>query len=115
MVLAIVIMTSHAGSRPWETAGALAFTLSCAASAFAFLALFVRFAGRRFRVLDSLRDNAYGIYLVHYAFVSWLQLSLLRAPLPAPAKGAAVLLGALALSWAATHVLRRLPGVGRVI
>lgn len=26
-------------------------------------------------MLDSLRDNAYGIYLIHYAFVSWLQLS----------------------------------------
>ena len=115
VVLGIVIMTAHAGSRPWEAAGALAFTLSCAASAFAFLAFFVRFAGRRFRPLDSLRDNAYGIYLVHYAFVSWLQLSLLRAPLSAPAKGAVVILGALALSWAATHVLRRVPGVARVI
>ncbi|HEX5719009.1 MAG TPA: acyltransferase [Thermoanaerobaculia bacterium] len=114
-LLTIVIMTAHAGSRPWEIAGGLAFTLSCAASSFAFLALFVRFAGRRFRPLDSLRDNAYGIYLVHYAFASWLQLSLLRAPLSAPLKGAAVLLGALALSWAATHVLRRLPGVARMI
>lgn len=115
LVLGILIMTSHIGSRPWEAAGGFAFVLSSAASSFAFLAFFVRFAGRRVRVLDSLRDNAYGIYLVHYAFVSWLQLSLLRAPLSAPAKGAVVILGALALSWAATHVLRRVPGVARVI
>lgn len=115
LVLGILIMTSHVGSRPWETAGGLAFALSSAASSFAFLALFVRFAGRRVRPLNSLRDDAYGIYLVHYAFVSWLQLSLLAAPLPAPVKGVAVTLGALALSWAATHLLRRLPAVARVI
>lgn len=115
LVLGILIMTSHVGSKPWETAGGFAFVLSSASSSFAFLAFFVRFAGRRARMLDSLRDNAYGIYLVHYAFVSWLQLSLLAAPLSAPAKGVAVILGALALSWAATHILRRLPSVARVI
>ncbi|HEX3126242.1 MAG TPA: acyltransferase [Thermoanaerobaculia bacterium] len=115
VVLGILIMTSHIGSKPWETAGGFAFVVSSAASSLAFLALFARFAGRRVRALDSLRDNAYGIYLVHYAFVSWLQLSLLGAPLGAPAKGAVVILGALALSWVATHALRRLPGVARVI
>lgn len=115
VVLGILIMTSHIGSRPWETAGGFAFVLSSAASSFAFLALFVRFAGRRIRVLDSLRDNAYGIYIVHYAFVSWLQLSLLESPLSAPVKGASVILGALALSWATTYALRRLPMVARVI
>lgn len=115
LVVGIQAVTTHAGSRPWEIAGGLAFTLSCAASSFAFLAFFLRFAGRRSRSLDGLRDDAYGIYVVHYIFVSWLQLSLLGAPLSAPAKGGAVILGALALSWAATHVLRRLPGVARVI
>jgi hypothetical protein len=115
LILGILIMTSHVGSRPWEIAGGLAFVLSSAASAFAFLALFVRFAGRRVRALDSLRDNAYGIYLVHYAFVSWLQLSLLRAALSAPVKGAVVILGALALSWITSRLLRSVPGVARVI
>ena len=115
VVVAILIMTRHAGSPSWGIAGGIAFALSCAASSFAFLALFVRFAGRRVPVLDSLRDNAYGIYLVHYAFVSWLQLWLLKASLPGLAKGVVVTLGALALSWAATHALRRLPGVARVI
>jgi hypothetical protein len=53
--------------------------------------------------------------LVHYAFVSWLQYSLLKTPLPAIAKGSLVILGALALSWATVAALRRIPAVARVI
>lgn len=115
LVLGIMAMTTHAGSRIVGMAGGLAFALSCAASSFALLALFVRFAGRSSRVADSFRDDAYGIYIVHYAFVSWLQLWLLKASLSAPVKGAVVILGALALSWAASRALRRLPWVARVI
>jgi surface polysaccharide O-acyltransferase-like enzyme len=77
--------------------------------------LFVRFAKTRNRVLDSLRDNAYGVYLVHYALVSWLQYALLKTALPAIAKGSAVFLGTLVLSWSATAALRRIPAVARVI
>jgi hypothetical protein len=116
-VAVIIILTaiSHPESQGWGIAGGLAFVLSCAASGFAFLSFFVRFAKRRVKVLDSLRDNAYGMYLIHYAFVSWLQLLLLKASLAAPAKGAVVLLGTLALSWGVTAALRRIPGVARVI
>jgi surface polysaccharide O-acyltransferase-like enzyme len=66
-------------------------------------------------VLDSLPDNAYGIYLIHYAFVSWLQYALLKTALPAIAKGAVVFLGTLALSWSFTAALRRIPGVARIV
>ncbi len=59
--------------RRWGALGAVGFALSCAASSCAMLALFLRFARRPNAIGDSLRDNAYGIYLVHYAFVSWLQ------------------------------------------
>jgi len=52
----------------------------------AFLALFLRFAKPR-KIFDSLRENAYGIYLVHYAFVSWLQYALLKSQLSAIEKG----------------------------
>jgi len=59
----------------------------------AFLALFLRFAKPR-KIFDSLRENAYGIYLVHYAFVSWLQFALLGAAWPGFAKGCTVFVGA---------------------
>lgn len=111
----LAAMTAHIGSRPWEITADLTFVLSCAASSFTFLALFVRFAKSRSRLWDSLSANAYGMYLIHYAFVSWLQYSLLKAQLPAIAKGSLVFLGAVLLSWAATAALRRIPTVARVI
>ncbi|HYL72830.1 MAG TPA: hypothetical protein VEU96_01440, partial [Bryobacteraceae bacterium] len=79
------------------------------------LALFTRFAKARVKVWDSLTANAFGMYLIHYAFVSWLQLALLRTNLPAIAKGSLVFLGTTLLSWGATAALRRIPAVARVI
>jgi surface polysaccharide O-acyltransferase-like enzyme len=111
----IASLSPHASPRSWEVAADCGFVLSCAASGFAFLALFVRFAKNRSKMWDSLTANAYGIYLVHYAFVSWLQYSLLKAALPGIAKGSLVILGALALSWATVAALRRIPAVGRVL
>ncbi len=89
--------------------------VSCAASCFAFFALFVRFANRRTRALDSLSDNEYGMYLIHYAFVSWLAYAMLAAPLPAVAKFALVFAGVVALSWSTSAALRRIPGVARAV
>jgi len=119
VALAVVIAAISAAAHPpvprsLEIAGDLGFVLSCAASGFAFLAFFVRFV-KRTRIFDSLRDNAFGIYLVHYAFVSWLQYALLPAGLPGFIKAAAVTLGALALSWGTTAALRRIPVVARVL
>jgi fucose 4-O-acetylase-like acetyltransferase len=91
------------------------FVVCCGAISFAMLAIFRRFMNTRTLVLDSLSRNAYGIYLVHYGFVLWLQFALLPAPLPAPIKAAVVLTVALAASWATTAGLRRIPPVGRVI
>ncbi len=108
----IAAITVHLGSRAWEVAGDSGFVLSCAASSFAFLALFIRFANKRHRIFDSLNRNAYGIYLVHYAYVSWLQLALLKLDLPALAKGCVVFLGSVLLSWGTAALLRRVP-VGR--
>jgi peptidoglycan/LPS O-acetylase OafA/YrhL len=108
-------ITAHIGSRAWEIAGDSTFVLSCSASSFALLALFVRFAHTRSRIWDSLSANAYGMYLIHYAFVSWLQYALLKAQLPAIAKGSIVFGGAVLLSWGTTAALRRIPVVARLI
>jgi hypothetical protein len=99
----------------WTAIGGCGFVLSCAASNFAFLSLFVRFVRTRRTVFDSLRDNAYGIYLIHYAFASWVQYALLRTMLPGFAKGFLAFFAVLALSWFTTAALRRLPAVRRVI
>jgi surface polysaccharide O-acyltransferase-like enzyme len=102
-------MTVHLGSRAGELAGDSTFVLSSAASSFAFLALLVRFSGKRRRIFERLNENAYGIYLVHYAFVSWAQLALLKLELPAMAKAPVVLVSAGLLSWGTVALLGRIP------
>ena len=64
---------------------------------------------------SSLATNAYGIYLVHYLFVNWLQFLLLPAALPAGVKFALTFIGALTLSWGGTSLLRRIPLVKRYL
>jgi peptidoglycan/LPS O-acetylase OafA/YrhL len=114
-VVTIIGLTSHAQSKGWEIAMDAGFVLCCAAISFAFLALFIRFARSRSGLFASLSANSYGIYLVHYAFVSWLQYALLPASFPAVAKFGVVLLGALALSWGTAAAIRRIPVAARVV
>jgi hypothetical protein len=102
-----------AGKGSWVVVD-LAFVVACAASCFAFMALFLRFA-RRGPLGDSLTANAYGMYVTHYFIVSWLQYALLGSSLPGAVKGTTVFLGAVAISWALTAALRRVPAVGRII
>ena len=64
-----------------------------------FAAVFLRFGSARSALIDSLSENAYAIYLVHYVFVVWLQYALLGAALPAVVKGVLVFVSALLLSW----------------
>ena len=115
MAVTVVTMTSEAGSQLWAVLAAVCFVMSCATTSFAFLSLFVRFARSRSRVLDSLSRNSYGMYLIHYAFMTWLQYALLATELPAVVKASMVFLGTVMLSWAAIAGLRRVPAIGRVI
>jgi peptidoglycan/LPS O-acetylase OafA/YrhL len=91
------------------------WVLSCAATCFAFLAIFLRFAQQKSRILDSLSANSYAIYLVHYAIVSWLQFALLPAAWPGFAKATIAFAGAVALSWGLAASIRRIPAVARTI
>ncbi|MBV9679490.1 MAG: acyltransferase [Acidobacteriaceae bacterium] len=111
----VIAVSAHTAPLLGTTLASFAFVLSCGAASFACLAFFARFGARRFCMFDSLRDNAYGIYLFHYVFVSWLQYTLLRAALPGATKGLLVFLGALALSWATAAALRRIPAIARLI
>jgi peptidoglycan/LPS O-acetylase OafA/YrhL len=87
----------------------LGFVLCAASACLALFALFLRFAGPHRSMFESLADNAYGIYLVHYVFVIWLQYMLLGVALFAVAKAAIVLTGALFLSWSITATVCRIP------
>ena len=91
------------------------FVIACAALTFGMLALFLRFVKQRHAILESLNDNSYGIYLIHYLFVVWLQYELLDANLPAIAKASIVFVSVLALSWGTVAALRRVPAIARII
>jgi surface polysaccharide O-acyltransferase-like enzyme len=75
----------------------------------------VRFATKRRWLWDSLSENEYGMYLIHYIFVSWLQLAVLRSSMPAIEKGILVFAGVLLLSWGASAALRSIPGVSKMV
>jgi hypothetical protein len=116
MLLAILASLSQGHSATglrmiWN----FAFVVCCAAASLAFLGLFVRFATRPIAVFDHLSANAYGIYLLHYMFVTWLQYALLKTEATAPLKACLVFLGAVALSWILVALLRRIPAIARVI
>lgn len=98
-----------------HVAADVAFVISCAVSCLALLALFLRFARRQGAIGASLARNAYGIYLTHYVFVTWLQWRLLDEPWPATCKVAAVFGVSLSLSWTATAALRRVPVLSRAL
>jgi surface polysaccharide O-acyltransferase-like enzyme len=78
-------------------------------------ALFLRFAIADWRMLDALRPSAYGVYLLHYIFIIWLQYAVYDDPLPAGVKFAIVFAGTLSLSWGLTAALRKIPVVARMI
>ena len=89
--------------------------MACASGCFVFVALFLRFGQHRSWVYDSLSESAYGMYLVHYVFVVWMQYALLDLPLFAIVKAAIVFAVALLLSWATTAAVRSAPFGVRLI
>ena len=99
----------------WRTGYGLAFAMFSAAMTFTVPAIYLRFAKSSLRLLDMLRPSAYGIYLVHYMFIIWLQYAVYDPSLPAFVKFAIVFTGTLSLSWTLTLLLRRIPFIARMI
>ena len=68
-------------------------------------AIFLRFAEANWRLMDALRPSAYGIFLVHYIFIIWLQYAVYDLAWHAGVKAAIVFAGTLSLSWALTRLV----------
>ena len=119
-VLAVVTFCIWAGLTGltfpnWDAApfaarlgASLAYAPACIAGGMFMLAVFLRFSRAHSRVLDSLSTNAYGIYLVHYVFIVWLQYVLLPAGLPSVVKAAIVFAGTFVLSWPVSIVVTKI-------
>jgi surface polysaccharide O-acyltransferase-like enzyme len=115
MGLTGLTMESASASLGLRFLADLSFVLACFSSCFAVLAVVLRFAARRLPSLEGLSASTYGMYLVHYLFVVWLQFALLGMALPAVIKAAVVFGCTLFLSWWTVAALRRLPSVGQII
>ena len=114
---AIIMESGNDNPGPiWlQLAANLGFVVCCASGCLALTAVCIRFASNRRRWLDSLAANAYGMYLVHYPFVVWMQYALLSAPLPAIVKASLVFAVAVALSWALVESMRNIPFGARLV
>ncbi len=107
----------------YEAAYGLFFVAFSAAILFAILAFFLRFKRSgwiRFKrsgwsVLDPMQGDAYGMFLVHYPIVLWLQYWLFDYDLPAIVKALVAFVLTVALSWAVTAALRKIPGATKVL
>jgi surface polysaccharide O-acyltransferase-like enzyme len=99
----------------YEAAYGLVFAAFSAAILFAILAWFLRFSRSGWSIFDPMQADAYGIFLVHYPIVLWLQYWLFDFDLPAIVKAVVVFVLTVALSWAATAALRKIPGAQHVL
>jgi surface polysaccharide O-acyltransferase-like enzyme len=113
--IAFIIMVVVVSAKNRTIVSEIAFVVCCGATVLGMTGLFLRFAKRRVRIFDSLSDNAYGIYIVHYVYVTWLQYFLLGSALAPSVKGMAVFLITLILSWGSVAAIRRIPAVAKVI
>lgn len=93
----------------------LAFVSSCLASMAACLSVFRQAVLKSSVVWTNLSGNAYGIYILHYPFVTGLQFILLGTPLPVPVKFLIVFAGALGLSWGIVSLFRRSAVVAQIV
>jgi peptidoglycan/LPS O-acetylase OafA/YrhL len=92
----------------------LFFVAFSAAILFAILGFFLG-SRRPWTMLDRMQGDAYGIFLVHYPIVLWLQYWLFDYDLPAIAKATIAFVLTVALSWAVTAALRKIPGATKVL
>jgi surface polysaccharide O-acyltransferase-like enzyme len=99
----------------WKVGYGLAFASFSAAMAFTVPAIFLRFSGSPWKLLDALQPSAYGIYLLHYIFIIWLQYAVYDHSWPAVVKFAIVFAGTLSMSWGSTVMVRKIPLVARMI
>jgi peptidoglycan/LPS O-acetylase OafA/YrhL len=90
------------------------FVAFSAAILFAILGFFLG-SKREWHLLDRMQADAYGIFLVHYPIVLWLQYWLFDYDLPAIIKAAIAFVLTVAFSWAVTVILRKIPGATRVL
>lgn len=83
------------------------YAASCSISCIAFITTFKKLINSPKRWWNSLSDNAYLIYLIHFIFVTWCQFFLLSYNIPAFFKFLITFVFALSVSWLTSISLRK--------
>jgi hypothetical protein len=105
----------------WNAAHAFFFACFSASQTINLLALFLRFDSRGRSILDPLRESSFGIFLIHYVPLLWLQYALYGITLAPHQQETAILKAlivfvlTLAASWLVTIAVRRIPGAKHVL
>ncbi len=99
----------------YEGAYGFFFVIFSAGMMFAILSYFLNNRRSEFSVLDRMQADAYGMFLVHYPIVLWIQYWLFDFSLPAVAKATIAFVATVVLSWGVTWALRQIPGAKNVL
>ncbi len=109
------VLTWLYSSNPASPWAKYVFLLEMGLVVLGLTALFLRVFRKPVRVLGHLSRNSYGMYLIHYLVILWLQYAVLRTSMHVGVKFAIVFCGGVALCWAATAALRRSAWVRKVV
>jgi hypothetical protein len=82
---------------------------------FLILSYFLRFKRAGWSILDPMQADAYGMFLVHYPIVLWLQYWLFDFDIPAIAKALIAFVFTVIFSWGVTAALRKIPGATKIL
>jgi glucans biosynthesis protein C len=93
----------------------LLFVASCLSSIVAFISIFKQNIHKQYNLWTNLSANAFGIYLIHYIFITWLQFGLLKVSLPVLVKFLIVFLVTLFASWTIINFARKNKIVNQII
>ena len=109
---ALTWLYSSAPQSPWAK---YVFLIEMGLVVLGLTAFFLRVFRKPIPIFDGLSRSSYGMYLLHYLVIVWLQYAVLRPSLHVGWKFAIVFCGGVALCWAATAALRRIALVRKVI
>jgi glucan biosynthesis protein C len=99
----------------YQAALSVTFAASSAGASLGFLGAFRKLVRRPRPILDSVSANSFGIYLIHYAFVLWIQFALIAVSWPAWIKFSVAFIGGFVLSWGTSMLIRQISAVRRVL
>jgi len=111
----IVPQQVHAESGWRTTAFAGAYLLGAWAWTFALIGLAMRFLSKHSPLVRYVSDASYWIYIVHLPLVMAGQVLVLDLPMPALAKYALIVFGALAIGFSTYHLLVRFSFIGALL